>query len=598
MDNDNWATPTPKVKDRLVIAGWSLDEARHRLERGDESIRLEPKTIQLLGYLARHSGEPLSREALLKEIWPGVIVGDEALTNAVNKIRKAFGDDRQNPQIIETIPKMGYRLIVKVHTQPPGSEHSDTRTDPPQKVGVFEPSAQNKQVSSASPIGILRQWPAAMVVGIAVSGLALTMAVLLLSRELHDNQVKSEPGLPSVSGKPSVAVLPFVNLSDDPQQEYFIDGMTEDLITDLSKVSGLYVIARNSVFGYKGLTPTPQEVAQQLGVSYVLEGSVRKAAGRVRINVTFIDASTGLNLWAERFDGSLDDVFELQDHLARKIVSALAIQLTEKEQAILADDPTTNVEALEHYFLGRAYYGSASKQENDLSRKMFRRAIEADPEYAQAYAALALTYLDDQRRGWSTDPKESIKQALQLAQQAIDVDETVPQAHFALGYIYLYAKAQHDRALTEAKTALELDPNYADGYALISSAYMFSGYPERALHFDRKAMRLNPAASYLHYEHLGRSQYLQGSYREALEALQEGVKRNYNHIPIHLWLAATYSQMGDLDEAEWEVEQVLTLDPDFSLSSWLKTRPYKKVLHKEQLLDGLRKAGLSTDDLY
>jgi len=407
--------------------------------------------------------------------------------------------------------------------------------------------------------------------------------------------VQNETDFSSTSSKPSIAVLPLINLSDDPQQEYFIDGITEDLITDLSKISGLYVIARNSVFSYKGLTPMPQEVAQQLGASYILEGSVRKEADQVRINVKLIDTSTGFNLWADRFDGNLDDVFDLQDHLARKIASALAIQLTEKEQILLAKDPTSNVEALKHYFLGRAYFGSASKQENNLSRKMYLRAIELDPKYAQAYAALALTYIDDERRGWGSDPEDSINQALKLSQQAISINDTIPQAHFTLGYIHLYAKGDHDRAIEAAKRAIELDPNYPDGYTLLSSAYFFSGHPEKSLPLDRKAMRLDPAASFMYYMHQGRSHYVQGRYTEAIAALQEAVDRNYTQIQAHLWLAATYAQMDKLDDADWEKEQVFTLNPEFSIENWVEMRLYKNQDYKEQLLNGLRKAGITSD---
>jgi tetratricopeptide (TPR) repeat protein len=189
--------------------------------------------------------------------------------------------------------------------------------------------------------------------------------------------------------------------------------------------------------------------------------------------------------------------------------------------------------------MGRAYYGSISKQENEASRKHFRRAIELDPEYAQAYAALALTYLDDWRRDWSENPEEAIDKALTFARQAIAVDEMLPQAHFALGFISLYAKGQHDLAIEKAKAALALDPNYVSGYALLSSAYFFSGLPEKSLPLDRKAIQLDPSSSFLYHMHLGRSYYFQGRYKEALDSLKQAAERNYNYIPNHVWLAAT-----------------------------------------------------------
>lgn len=572
------------VPDSLIIADWNFCVSARELVRNNETIRLEPKVACLLLYLATRAGETVSRESLMEELWPDVIVSDEALTNAVNKLRRAFDDNRTNPQVIETIPKTGYRLIAKVEQTIPGPKNNDTGTDTPHKTDISETSIVNQPKRRAILLS-----------GILISGLLLGFGMHYLSNELDDAYVKNGDKSSTILSKPSVAVLPLINLSDDPQQEYFIDGITEDLITDLSKISGLHVIARNSVFSYKGLTPKPQEIAEQLGASYILEGSVRKEASQVRINVKLIDTSTGFNIWANRFDGKLDDVFHLQDRLARKIASALAIQLTEKEQILLTKDPTSNVEALKHYFLGRAYFGSASKQENNLSRKMYLRAIELDPEYAQAYAALALTHIDDERRGWVSDPEESIKQAFKLARQAISINDTIPQAHFTLGYIHLYTKGEHDRAIEAAKRAIELDPNYPDGYALLSSAYFFSGQPEKSLPLDRKAMRLNPVASFMYYMHQGRSHYIQGRYTEAIQVLQEAVDRNNTQIQAHLWLAATYAQMDKLDDAEWEKEQIFTLNPEFSVENWVEMRLYKNQDYKDQILEGLQKAGIASD---
>ena len=391
---------------------------------------------------------------------------------------------------------------------------------------------------------------------------------------------------------PAIAVLPFSNMSDDPAQAYFSDGITEDLITDLSRLSGLTVIARNSVFSFKGSMPEPQEVARHLGARYLLQGSVRRVANQVRINVTFIDAESGLNIWAERFDGTLEDIFSLQDQVLAKVVSELEVKLTTQEKATLKKTKAANVEALQEFFWGRVTYGSVSKQENEAARKRYRRAIELDPNFAEAYAALSLTYLDDWRRRWGASREEAIEKATDLAQQAIRIDPNVPQAHFALGYIYLYVHKGHERAIEEAKKTLELDPNYADGYALLSSAYFFSGYPEKALPLDRKAMRLNPTSSFLYYVHLGRSYYFQKHYQEAIEAFQSAEERNHNYIANHLWMAATYAQLDQPDDAAWEVDQIFTLDPEFDLNHWMDTRPLKKSEHRQHLLDGLHKAGL------
>lgn len=557
----------------LTIADYIYLVGAHELVYHNETTRLEPQVASLLLYLATRAGETVSRETLMKELWPDVIVSDEALTNAVTKLRRAFNDNRANPQVIETIPKTGYRLIAKVSPSPP------TPTD--NNENIYQPPDNTKRkrtilLTTALGIGIL---------------LCIGIFYLLQEAEKKTTNVRDE-SLTTIN-KPSIAVLPLTNLSNDLQQDYFIDGITEDLITDLSKISGLHVISRNSVFSYKGLSPTPQEVAQQLGASYILEGSVQKEAELVRINVKLIDTTTGFNLWADRLDGSLNNVFDLQDNLARKVVAALAIELTEKEQDLLTKNKTSSIEALKHYFLGRAYFGSTSKQENDLSRKMYLRAIELDPQYAQAYAALAFTHIDDERRGWSTEPGASIEQAFKYARQAISINDAIPQAHFTLGYIHLYTKSEHDAAIIEAKKAIKLDPNYPDAYTLLSSAYFFSGYPEKSLPLDRQAMRLNPVASFMHYMHQGRSLYIQGRYTEAALVLQKAVERNSTQIQAHLWLAATYAQMGNFDEAEWEKELVFTLNPEFSISNWVELRLYKNQDHKKPILEGLEKAGIT-----
>jgi len=309
--------------------------------------------------------------------------------------------------------------------------------------------------------------------------------------------------------------------------------------------------------------------------------------------VMFIDAVSGHNIWAERFDGSLEDVFTLQDQVVEKIVLALRVEITAQELDNLKRPTAANVDALQEFFWGRVAYGNVTKQENEAARKRYRRAIELDPNFAQAYASLALSYLDDWRRHWGVSREESISQAVMLAQKAIQIDPSNPQAHFALGFIYLYVHKGHDRAIEAAKKVLELDPNYADGYALLSSAYFFAGHPEKSLPLDRKAMRLNPASSFLYFVHLGRSYYFQKQYEQALEAFQNADERNHGYVTNHVWLAATYAQLNQLEDAAWEVDQILTLEPDFSLSHWLDTRPIKKTEHRQHLLDGINKAGLN-----
>ena len=560
------------------VADWEVDPASGWIRRGEVTRKLEPRVMELLVVLAQEPGVVLAREELEGKVWSGMVVGYDALSSAMIKLRKALGDDPHHPQYIETLPKKGYRLIASVQAIEVTTKGSDTAP------------------TQAQPEKSLRlAWPFHKSSWLTMMGVLFILLGGLLTWYFTHQSVPEVDDIAVVgphTDTPSIAVLPFRNLSDDSAQTYFSDGITEDLITDLSRLSGLTVIARNSVFSFKDSMPEPQEVAQHLGASYLLQGSVRRVANQVRINVSFIDAETGLNIWAERFDGPLEDVFKLQDEVLHKVVSELQVKLTSQEQANLKKPTAANVEALEEYFWGRATYGSVSKQENEAARKRYRRAIELDPNFAEAYAALALTYLDDWRRRWGISREEAISQAIDLAQKAIQIDASVPQAHFALGYIYLYVHKGHDRAIEEAKKALALDPNYADGYALLSSAYFFSGHPEKALPLDRKAMQLNPASSFLYFVHLGRSYYFQQHYEQALEAFQSADERNRVYVTNHLWLAATYAQLDQLEEAAWEVDQILTLDPDFSLNHWMDTRPLKKSEHRQHLLAGLHKAGI------
>jgi len=562
---------------QFQVADWEVDPTSGWIRRQGVTHKLEPRVMDLLVVLVEQPGIVLTREDLESKVWSGMVVGYDALSSAMIKLRKALGDDPRHPQYIETLHKKGYRLIAPVQAAVMTAQ-VDTA-----------PNSVRPEITPRFALSLEKSsWRIiALVLSIVVGGLLILQFNNRPVPEIDNTVVVTKR-----ADTPSIAVLPFRNLSDDSAQTYFSDGITEDLITDLSRVSGLTVIARNSVFSFKDSMPEPQEVAQHLGARYLLQGSVRRVANQIRINVTFIDAESGLNIWAERFDGPLEDVFKLQDEVLHKVVSELQVKLTSQEQAYLNKPTAANVEALEEFFWGRATYGSVTKEENEAARKRYRRAIELDPNFAEAYAALALTYLDDWRRRWGISREMAISQAIDLAQKAIEIDPSVPQAHFALGYVYLYVHQGHELAIEEAKKALALDPNYADGYALLSSAYFFSGYPEKALPLDRKAMRLNPASSFLYFVHLGRSYYFQKHYTEALEAFQSADERNHVYVTNHLWLAATYAQLGLMEDASWEVDQILTLEPDFSLSHWLDTRPIKKTEHRQHLLAGLHKAGI------
>jgi adenylate cyclase len=390
--------------------------------------------------------------------------------------------------------------------------------------------------------------------------------------------------------KPSVVVLPFVNLSGDPAQEYLNDGITEDLTSDLSRLSGLFVIARNSAFTYKGKAVKVQEVSRELGIRYVVEGSVRKLDDRVRIVAQLVDATTGYQVWSERYDRPLQDLFALQDEIESKIVTTLQLQLTLAEQGVLTHKGTNNLEAYDAYLRGLESYLRRTQEANTQARQLCERAIALDPQYAQAYTLLGRTYLREWLWGWNLD-SQTLEHALVLARQAIAVDASLPMAHRLLAYVYLWQK-QYDRAITEAEQALALDPNDAEGYETLGEILSFAGRPRDTLGLVEKGLRLNPRQPISLLSIMGHAYFLTGRYDEAIATLKKTLLSNPNHFGAHIFLAITYSELGREEEARAEAAEALRLNPHFSLEVYKQNVPYKDPAAFERWLSGLRKAGL------
>lgn len=392
--------------------------------------------------------------------------------------------------------------------------------------------------------------------------------------------------------KPSLAVLPFVNMSSDPEQEYFSDGITEDLITDLSKLSGLFVISRNSVFSYKGRAVKPEQVSQELGVRYVLEGSIRKAGNRVRITAQLIDAATGYHVWAERYDRELQDIFAVQDEVTQRIVTALKVRLTAGEQDRFGRPPTANLDAYDCYLRGLDFFARRSQHANNVqARQMFERAITLDPQFAAAYAFLGRTYLTEIVYQWNPDPRVQEK-ILTLGQKAIALDDAQPAAHETLALAYL-VKKHHAQAIAEAEKAITLDPNYADAYVTLAEILCFAGRPEDAIPLVEQAMRLNPRYPAHYLWALGHAHRLAGRLTEATAVLKRVVARNPDHLTAHVLLASIYGELGHTREARAEVAEILRISPHYSLATVGQRIPYKDQAVVARQLAALRNAGLT-----
>ena len=396
---------------------------------------------------------------------------------------------------------------------------------------------------------------------------------------------------PALPDAPSIAVLPFENLSGDKEQEYFSDGITEDLITDLSQISGLFVIARNSVFTYKGRAVKVQEVARDLGVSHVLEGSVRRVGNRVRINAQLIDAATGRHLWAERFDRDLTDVFALQDEVTQKIVSALAVKLTSGEERRLSRATQVNPEAYDMLLRGLELLRRFTRRTNLEAQEYFNKAAALDPTYARAYADLALSHSMDVFFGWTKTPETHLAKALEFGKTALALDQSLPQVPFALAGVYR-SMLEFDKSIAAARRSVELDSNYADGYAQLAQTLVHAGLPDEGITAIGKAMRLNPRHPFFYVWILGHAHFLSKRYEAAIAASKKALDRNPDFPGARRTLAAAYAYLGRLDEAAWEVEEILSRDPEFTLAKARRITPYKRAEDMEHYIAGLRKAGL------
>ena len=463
--------------------------------------------------------------------------------------------------------------------------------------GAVSNNDQVTGVNSRAPIRA--RWKYALVA--AVGGIVLSAIVMnFLVNPTTDQPIitptKQSIPPPALAGQttaiPSIAVLPFDNMSGDKEQEYFSDGITEDLITDLSQISGLKVIARNSVFTYKGKAVKVEVAARELGVRYVLEGSVRKAGDRIRINAQLIDGKDGGHVWAERFDRELKNVFALQDEVTKKIVSVLAIKLTTREQERLVQKVETIPDAYDTLLRGLQLHRRFAHDTNIEGRKLFKQAIALDPKYARAYANVALTYSVDIAFGWSTSPDDDIAQALSYADQAFALDETVRQVPFARSTVFM-RQGRLNESLAEIRKAIKLDPNYADAYARMGEILVFLGNAEEGKLVIEKSMQLNPHHAFMYKWFLGKALFMLEEYKNAAQIFEYVIEQNPEFPGGHLMLAATYGQLGRVGDAEWEASEVLTLLPNFTLASERKRTTYKKAADLKRYISGLQKAGFN-----
>jgi len=390
--------------------------------------------------------------------------------------------------------------------------------------------------------------------------------------------------------RPSLAVLPLLNLSNDPDQEYFADGITDDLITDLSQVSGLLVMARHSTFAYKGQARDVREIARELNVGHVLEGSIRKIGDRFRINVKLIDAKSGSNKWAARYDRRLEEIFAFQDEVTRKVVDAMSVQLTSSESKRLDKPPEARIDAYDIFLRGIERLQRFTRETNKEAREFFVETGRLDPSFARAHADVALTHAMDLFFGWSESRETSITEGERYLRKALIADDSIRQVHFATSNFYL-SQGRHDKALRAIDRALQIDPNYADGFAQKAQILALSGQPEKSLVAIAAAKKLSPHYPFYFAWIESLAHFVAARYQDVVRIGEHVTKQNPHFPGAHLTLASAYWHVGRTDDAEWELIEVQNLIPDFDIKREKSRMPFKRSDDLKRYLDGLRGAG-------
>jgi adenylate cyclase len=405
----------------------------------------------------------------------------------------------------------------------------------------------------------------------------------------HEVFSRDDPVKSTKLTEPTIAVLPFINLSPDPEQEYFADGVTEDLITDLSKIPGIAVISRHSTFTYKGAVVTVQKVCDELGANLVLEGSVRKVSNKVRITAQLIEGATGHHLWAQRYDRDLENIFEIQDEVNQKIVSACSLQLSEGNRKNVERRGTAVIDAWDYVLRGMNETKFNTMEGSARARYCFESALELDPDYAAAYARLALNYLFRWIQGWSESQEDSLDKGLEFAHRAVALDGQLAMAHAALCWAYLW-HGEHDKAVAEGQLAITLDPDDVLALERLAMCLVFSGEAESSLPLIDKARRLNPNFTYDFVHAL--AMFMMSKYPEAIEDAQRSFDLSPNFVPAGLYLAASHALAGNQDEAEAAVARIRRFNPTYQLAKGFLVQ-FKIHGDRERFIAGLRQAGFS-----
>ena len=525
---------------RYRFEDFSLDTDRRELRKSADLIVIEPQVFDLLDYLIRHREHVVSKDDVFAAVWHGRIVSESALTTRLNSARAAVGDSGDGQRLIKTLRGKGFRFVGVVQ-----EEHATT----------IAPS-----VSAGPSVS-------------AQSG--------------QDMRESSRPALP-LPDRPAIAVLPFTNMTGDPGQDYFSDGITEDIITELSRYPDLFVVARNSSFTYRGKATHVTDVARELGVHYVLEGSVQRAGNRVRINAQLVGAAAGMHLWAQRYDRNLEDIFSVQDEVVQSIVAVLParIQAAAFEQA--SRKVTCSLDAYDHLLRGKFCYHRETAEANREAVTHFDRSIELDPHFASAYAWRACVIGQALRYGFLPHNSESHQRSIRLIEQAMSIDENNAECHRILCRIALiqgeFTKSEH-----HLECALDLNPNDPQLVAQRGINLTFLGDPETAISWIERAMRLDPFSRHRYYLDMVRALFMAGRPAEGTTVLEWAAGAHWEH---YLWRAACHAAAGNKDAARHARQEAMALRPNLSIAAYINDWfTWRRNEDKARLRDALAQAG-------
>jgi len=508
-----------------------LDTAAEILYRGTEPVGVGQRAVALLGVLVERAGTPVTKEVLIEAAWPGLAVEESNLTVQIAALRRVFAQEPGGERWIETLPRRGYRFVGPVE--------------------VDDPTAD-------------------------------------LLAELAPEAESTMP-LPD---KPSIAVLPLENLSGDPEQEYFADGLAEDIITSLSKFHWFFVIARNSSFAYKGRAVDVKQVGRDLGVRYVLEGSVRKDGNRVRIAAQLIDAMTGRHVWAERYDRDLEAIFALQDELTEAIVGAVAPSFVTAEARRVERKPPESFDAWDYAIRGNWFHWRRNKKDNAEARRLFQKSLEIDTKNTMALSGLALALGWAINFGWVDDLDEARATAYAAARRAIDLDEEDAGAHVSFAFINFYMH-RLDAAVAACRRALEINPNFALAEGALGVILSWRGDYEEAIAHAQKSTRLSPRDPYSFGSlSCAIAEFGAGHYEQAVEWAKQAVETTPEFPRGWRYLAASLALLGRMEEARAARDQLLRIMPHENIRFVRAILPSDNADRMERFVDGLRKAGV------